>query len=391
MAMCLALASAGLLAAQGSRVDAAWDLLANGQRAQAIAALREAIKAEPRNGDARLLLGSVLMEERQASESIEELKEAVRLKPESSEAHNALGEAYNNFGFPKAARPEFEKAVKIDPRFAQAHVNLAAVLLQDEEATPATEHLNRAISLIGKTADAAYPLYLRGKIHLDAREPEKAVPDLELAVKLRPDLAEAWSDLGEARRNLLDDSGALEAFQRAVELSPEDSVAQTRWGSKLLDMGNAHDAVPHLQTAVRLDPKNQSALNSLQTALRKDGQTAQADAIRRQLAEVIRERDSNDQNLMKAMESNDRGTALDKSGDVRGAIEKYRAALALQPDHAGIRANLAIALLKDGQWDEGLSQLREALKRDPHNPDFQRALEEALEQAKTLGIPVAKP
>jgi Flp pilus assembly protein TadD len=356
-----------------------------------IAVLREAIKAEPRNGDARLMIGSVPMEEKQASESIEELKEAVLLKPESSEAHNALGEAYNNFGYPKAARPEFEKAVKIDPRFAQAQVNLAAVLLQDEEAAPAEERLNRAITLIGKTADAAYPLYLRGKIHLDAREPAKAVPGLELAVKLRPDFAEAWSDLGEARRNLLDDAGALEAFQRSVELSPEDSVAQTRYGSKLLEMGNAHEAVPHLQAAVRLDPKNQSALNSLQTALRKNGQTAQADAVGRQLAEVIRERDSNDQNLMKAMEANDRGTAMDKSGDVRGAIEKYRAALALQPDNAGIRANLAIALLKDGQWDEGLSQLREALKRDPHNPNFQRAFEDALEQAKAHGIPVAKP
>jgi protein O-GlcNAc transferase len=366
-------------------------LLAKGQRAQAIAILREAIKAEPRNGDARLLLGSVLMEERQATESIEELNEAVRLKPDSSEAHNALGEAYNTFGYLKAARPEFEKAVKIDPRFAQARVNLAAVMLQDEEAAAAAEHLNRAISLIGKTADAAYPLYLRGKIQLEAREPAKAVPDLEQAVKLRPDFAEAWSDLGEARRNLLDDSGALEAFQRAVELSPEDSVAQTRCGSKLLEMGKANDAVPHLQAAVRLDPRNQSALNSLQTALRKDGQTAQADAVRRQLAEVIRERDNNDQNVMKAMEANDRGTALDRGGDVRGAIEKYRAALALQPEHAGIRANLAVVLLKDGQWDEGLSQLREALKRDPHNPDFQRALEQALDQAKAHGIPAAKP
>ena len=224
MAMSLVLASAGLLAAQGSRVDAAWELLAKGQRAQAIAVPREAIRAEPRNGDALLLLGSVLMEEKQAPESIEALKEAVRLKPESSEAHNALGEAYNTFGYPRAARPEFDRAVKIDSRFAQAHVNLAAVLLQSEKAAQAEAHLNRAISLIGRTADAAYPLHLRGKIHLDARAPEKAVPDLGQAVKLRPDFAEAWSDLGEARRNLLDDSGALEAFQRAIELSPEESV-----------------------------------------------------------------------------------------------------------------------------------------------------------------------
>ena len=125
--------------------------------------------------------------------------------------------------------------------------------------------------------------------------------------------------------------------------------------------------------------------------MRNDGQTAQADAVRQQLAKVLRERDRSAQSLMTAMESNDLGASLERSGDVRGAIEKYRAALALQPDHAGIRAHLGIALLKDGQWDEGLSQLREAVKRDPHNPDFQRALEDAPEQAKAGGISVAKP
>jgi tetratricopeptide (TPR) repeat protein len=391
LAMCLALASAGSLAAQGTPVDSAWDLLAKGQRAQAISLLRETIKADPRNGDARLLLGSVLMEDGQASESIEQLKEAVRLKPASSEAHNALGEAYNTFGQPKAARVEFEAAVRIDPRFAQAHANLAAALFQDEETAAAAPHLDQAISLMGKTADAAYPLYLRGKIHLEAREPAKAVSDLEQATKLRPDFAEAWSDLGEARRNLFDDAGALAAFQRAVELSPEDAVAQTRCGSKLLEMGNAHEAVAHLQAAVRLDPKNQSALNSLQAALRKDGQTEQADVARRQLAEVIRERDTNDQIRVKAIEMNNRGASLEKSGDVRGAIEKYRAALELQPEHAGIRANLATALLKLGQWDEGIAQLREAVRRDPHNADLQRAVDSAVAQAKANGIPVAKP
>ena len=310
MALCLAFAFARMLAAQASRIDAAWDLLAKGQRAQAIAVLREAIKAEPVDGDARLLLGSVLLEERQAAESIEDLKAAVRLKPESSEAHNALGEAYSTFGYPKAARPEFEQAVRIDPRFAQAHVNLASSLLLDDETAPATAHLNRAISLSGQTADAAYPLYLRGRLQLDAREPAKALLDLEQAVKLRPDFAEAWSDLGEARRNLLDDPGALDAFQHAVELSPDDAVAQTRYGSKLLDMGRAHDSLPHLQAAVRLDPSNQSALNGLQSALRRDGQTAQADAVRRQLAELIRERDKNDQGLMQSLQASGQSPAV---------------------------------------------------------------------------------
>jgi tetratricopeptide (TPR) repeat protein len=382
----LAFAIAFCASAQTGNVETAWALVAQGKRTEAAALLRNLTKAEPRNADARLLLGSLLMEEGRRSESIEQLREAVRLVPASAEAHNALGEAYQAFDEPKAARPEFQRAVQLDPRHAQAHVNLAAVLLQQEERKAAIPHLDLAIRLFGKKPDAAYPHYLRAKIFSEQRETEKAASALEQAVALRPDFAEAWSDLGEARKNLLDNVGALAAFRRAVELNPEDAVAQTRLGSRLLDAGEAHEAVAHLDEAVRRDPTNQSALNALQRALRRDGQTERADAVKKRLTELIRERDAGDQKLVAAIELNNRGSALEKAGDLRGALMKYRAALELQPEHAGIRTNVAAALLKLGSWDEGISQMRQALRRDPGNADLQKALEDALAQAKAHGI-----
>lgn len=379
-ALPLALACAVLAMAEQSPVEKAWSLIAKGQRNQAIALLREIITADPRNGDARLLLGSVLMEEGQRADSIAQLSEGVRLRPKSAEAHNALGEAYQAFGETKAAQPEFERAIQLDSRHAQAHANLAAVLLQRGEAQGAVPHLDLAIRLFGQKPDAAYSHYLRAKIYSAQRDSAKAIAELEKAVALRPDFAEAWSDLGDARKGLFEDQGALTAFRRAVELNPDDAVARTRLGSKLLDDGQAHEAVLQLQQAVRLDPKNQSALNSLQLALRQDGQTEQANAVKRRLAEVLRERDHADQNLVTAIELNNRGATLEKSGDMLGASEKYRAALDLIPEHVGIRTNLAVALLKLGKWDEGLSQMREALRRDPDNVDLQTALDDALRQ-----------
>ena len=138
---------------------------------------------------------------------------------------------------------------------------------------------------------------------------------MQQAVELRPDFAEAWSDLGDARKNLADFDGALSAFRRAVALSPDDAVAQYRLGSQLLDAGTPHEAVEHLDAAVRLDPKNQSALNALQRALRQDGQTERAEAVKKQLAELLRERDDADQRLVAALEMNNRGAELEKAGD----------------------------------------------------------------------------
>jgi len=376
-----AMAVASLLEAQRQPVEQAWDLLANGDRPQAIRLLEKAIQDNPRQADARLLLGSVLMEEGRREESIAQLREAVRLRPNSAEAQNALGEAYNAFDDPKSARACFEKSVELDPKLAVARANLGSVLLQAGEMDAAAIHLDRAIALLGHSGDAAQPLYFRAKIYTERGQVEKASKALAEAVSLRPDFAEAWSDLGNARKTMLDDAGALSAFKRAVEISPADAVAQARLGTQYLAAGQAHAAVEHFKEAARLSPSDQATLNGLQRALREDGQEQRADEVKKKLAELLRAKDKSDQNSLIAIRLNNEGAALEKAGRLPEAVEKYRQASALDPEHNGVRVNLAVALLRLGQWKEGLALLREAVKREPSNAVLKAALDDALTQA----------
>jgi tetratricopeptide (TPR) repeat protein len=112
----------------------------------------------------------------------------------------------------KATREAFEKAATLDPKFAQAYVNLGLLFSQTGEAKSAAEHLDRALTLLGATPDAAYPQYLRAKIYTEQGQFDRAAELLKRAVALQPDFAEAWSDLGQVRKNLLDDAGAFAAF-----------------------------------------------------------------------------------------------------------------------------------------------------------------------------------
>jgi tetratricopeptide (TPR) repeat protein len=376
-----ALAFAGLLLAQRAHVENAWDLLAKGERKQAIRALHDILKTNPGDADARLLLGSVLAEDGERSESIAQLTEAVRLRPQSAEARNALGEAFNGFGETKAARGAFEKAVALDPAFAQARVNLGSVLVQAGEFGAAAKHLDRALEILGHTADAAFPHYLRAKVNTEQDETQKAAAHLNEAVSLRPDFAEAWSDLGQARKALLDDAGALAAFKRAVEAGPDDAVAQYRLGSEYLHQGEAHLAVVHLQKALGLNPDDQSTLYNLQSALRQDGQVEQARKTKERLAELLRKRDKAAENTLAGVQLNNQGAEFEKAGNLRSALEKYRAALELCPEHVGFRVNFAVALLRLGQWSQGIAELREAVRRDPGNGVVKAALDDALAQA----------
>jgi tetratricopeptide (TPR) repeat protein len=376
-----ALACAGLLLAQRAPVEAAWDLLAKGERKQAISALHEILKTNPGDADARLLLGSILAEDGERSESIAQLSEGVRLRPQSAEARNALGEAFKGFGEMKMARGAFEEAVALDPAFAQARENLGQALVQAGEFGAAAKHLDRALQILGHTPDAAYPHYLRAKVNTEQNDIQQAAAHLNEAVSLRPDFAEAWSDLGQARKTLLDNAGALAAFRRAVDAGPDDAVAQYRLGSEYLHQGQPHLAILHLQKASALNPDDQSTLYSLQTALRRDGQVEQATKTKEKLTELLRKRDKAVENALTGVQLNNQGAEFEKAGNLRGALEKYRAAVELCPEHVGFRVNFAVALLRLGQWGPGIAELRKAARQDPGNSTVKAALDDALAQA----------
>lgn len=378
---------AGILSAASARVEQAWSLAAKGRTGEAIRLLQAVVKDQPGDADARLLLGSLLQEKGERGASIEQLSEAVRLRPNSADAQNALGEAFNHFGDRKSARTPFERAVALNPHFGTAQVNLGLILLEAGDLRNAAAHLDRAIDIFGHSPDAAYPLYLRAKIDTAENRPNQAVSRLQEAVSIRPKFAEAWSDLGQARKAVLDDAGALAAFKRAVELDPGDVVAQYRAGAEYLREGQPHQAVEYLERAYLLKPDDQSTLNALQSALRQDGRADEANRIRQKLAELLREKDQINQNALAAVRINNEGANLEKSGDLRAALEKYRQAVNLNPAHVGIRVNYAVVLLRLGQWTEGLNQLHEALRRDPGNAQIQAALKDALAQAPPALVP----
>ena len=130
-----------------------------------------------------------------------------------------------------------------------------------------------------------------------------------------------------------------------------------------------------------MNPQNQTALNNLQLALRERGELEKADRVKAQLAELFRKRDRASQNALAAVNLNNEGAELEKKGQLAAAAEKNRAASELDPDHAGIRVNLAVALLRLGQWQQGLAELRTAVRQEPQNPSYRRALEDSLTQA----------
>jgi tetratricopeptide (TPR) repeat protein len=165
----------------------------------------------------------------------------------------------------------FREAIDFDPRFALAHVGLADVL-------------------------ALQANYSGLPWEPTLRDAEAAVAE---ALKLDPNLAEAWASAGGIAADRLQYDRAETMFRRAIELNPNYAPARHWYGLLLTNLGRQADALPQLQRAAELD-----ALSSIvQEAL---------------------------------------GVTLENQGDFSGAEAQYRKAHKVDPSRAGPYARLAL-------------------------------------------------
>lgn len=363
-----------LLCFSQDKMQQAKDLLAKGSLPEAIAVLRQIVHDDPANLDAHLTLGTAFALQGLRDQSLQEIDTAIKLSPNSAKARNQLGIILSSYLETDAARKAFEDALRLDPNFAEAHLNLALILAQTGELPQAHQHLDRAISLYGSAQPAAKAYFVRAKVWSAQEDNDNAIADLEKATNLDSRYADAWFDLSQLKHSKGDLDAALAAAQKTIDLNPKNAEAQSWLGRCLLEHGDAPQAVKHLQIARSLGRDDKTTLYALVRALRATGKIQDA----RQLEEKIVDQQHLDTHanevLFTASGLNQQGLNLEHQGDILGALDKYRAAVELDPAGYGFRLNYALALCRTGRWQDAVTQLHQVLKQDPDNADAAKAL-----------------
>ena len=148
----------------------------------------------------------------------------------------ALDDAGYVYSVSRAQADAYANAVRIDPGFALAWARLAI-----------TEGY----------------LYFNG-IDPDRFTAESVKHATDMAVQLQPELAEAHLALGHYRYRVLRDfDGAAQAFEAALEQSPNDALTLQSLGLVERRQGHWDRAVAHLEQAAMLDPRNVGLMTSI--------------------------------------------------------------------------------------------------------------------------------
>lgn len=104
---------------------------------------------------------------------------------------------------------------------------------------------------------------LAAALKISGGDPVEELALLESAVDAHPGDSDAWTNLGQARRERLDLAGALDASTRAVELAPHDPLAVNNHALLLREAQRWDDAERAARTAHELDPHNPSYRSNL--------------------------------------------------------------------------------------------------------------------------------
>lgn len=189
--------------------------------------------------------------------SIRASQDLMHEAPFSYQVHELTAESLEVQGKWDEAAAEYRKILEINPNLGGIHYRLGRVLLS--KPNPPPEVLQEA------------------KRHF------------EQELKIDPQNAGAEGVLGELARQASEWPDAIDHFTRATKLDSGFAEAYLGLGSSLLAEKRFADAVPALETAVRLQPDNPTAHYNLATALSRTGRKEEADrefAIHRKMQEA---------------------------------------------------------------------------------------------------------
>jgi predicted O-linked N-acetylglucosamine transferase (SPINDLY family) len=164
---------------------------------------------------------------------------------------------------------------------------------------------------------------------------EEAIAAYRRAIGIKPDFAEAHSNLG----IMLVVQGKLEeaiaAFRRAISIKPDHTEAHSNLGTMLVNQGKLEEAIAAYRRAIDIKPDFAQAHSNLANALAKQGKLEEAIAAYRQAIGIKPDFAEAHSNL---------GGALAKQGKLEEAISAYRRAISIKPDFAEPYSNLALCL-----------------------------------------------
>jgi tetratricopeptide (TPR) repeat protein len=240
----------------------------------------------------------------------------------------------------------------------------------------------RAAAICYRRAHALEPgdfrwVYNLAYVQMKAGRYAQAAATFRAALQMKPDYLPARLNLGKSLLAMGHIAESRKVFEAIVENYPGNPEAYYGLGRAEAEQGDPQAAAAALRKACQLFPRYGGAHYALALADRKLGhpRKAQKQFVAYQANITTRPpavdpmRAAVEQLNQAPLEYLQRGLALEKAGDLEGAIQAHLKAIELDPDFVQPHVNLIQLYARAGEYDQAEQQYRIAVRLNPHRSD----------------------
>jgi tetratricopeptide (TPR) repeat protein len=224
----------------------------------ALADCERAVAAEPKNATAYARRGDCHRVLGDSGRALADYRRAVGLDPELFDVHYTMGTVFGGLGQFEEARAAYSRAIRLAPRYVEFYLGRAATLEHLGDWAGALGDLDRILELDPSRVEVrSHRALCRAKLG-GAGDVSRAVADMaEIAageLSEGPGAHETFTLLGGIHLAIGERDKALAAFDRALELEPDDVSARAQRARIHTESGENERALQDLDHAVKLAP-----------------------------------------------------------------------------------------------------------------------------------------
>jgi len=371
-------------------------LARKGQLPEARKEYQESATLDPRFVAPRYALAEIAIAQNKPADLLRQGEELMRLQPLNATAARFHAMGLAGTGAVDQARVEFEHLLRENPADKEARLQLLLLEIDSKRYKEAESILRTAGFGANGTSDPRY-LQAWAQLQVSENQPKQAVALLTEVVAKQPNnkaarlllarLAAGTGQLEIAKEQyarlieqsksaelyynlgLVDEAhgeypAAVEAFQQMKRLAPNDFRAEFAIGHASEAAGNVTDAIEHYNNALKLNGDNAVVLNNLAFLLADSG----ADPNRAlDLARIAQAKVPTAPTFADTV-----GYTYLKKNMTDSAIQVFNGLVQRYPNQSTYRYHLALALLKKGDKERALQELKACLKESQPQKQAQK-------------------
>lgn len=335
------------------------NLLAEGNRQQAIACYKSCLDIEPNFLNAYARLADALEQDGQQETALYYYQKLAQLQTEPNlpSAQSKSLQQISSLLNPGSTKAGVAKPQSPMMRLPESKENQHLPQLQSAKTT-IKDKIKLYLQAASEQPNSASIRFELGQLYFEQQQWSKAIVCYQQATKLAPQEAQYYVHLGKAWSKINNHEQANLAYYQGFSLKPQEASAKNHYllGDKLLQQNKVEQAIACYRRAISSKPDWIEAYWRLGEVLIAIGNYQAAENYCRQ-ALKINPHQSRSYFLL--------GKVFYQQQQWQSALACYQKAVELEPNNADIQHNLGEVFAREEQWDKAVQAYRQAIAIQP--------------------------